>query len=100
MIYPIYFRTRGTKIAGIAPTEGFRICVIWLFLNNAESKGRADLNYIPVMEKPRMRAGIWVFMLLASSVCAFALDPSLDVSQYAHTAWKFAKASPRAPSFR
>ncbi|HTZ57220.1 MAG TPA: two-component regulator propeller domain-containing protein, partial [Acidobacteriaceae bacterium] len=35
-----------------------------------------------------MRAGIWVFMLLASSVCAFALDPSLDVSQYAHTAWK------------
>ena len=27
-------------------------------------------------------------MLLASSPCAFALNPSLDVSQYAHTAWK------------
>jgi len=33
-------------------------------------------------------AGVWLFILLASSVCAFALDPSLDVSQYAHTAWK------------
>jgi hypothetical protein len=27
-------------------------------------------------------------MLLACCPCAFALDPSLDVSQYAHTAWK------------
>ena len=27
-------------------------------------------------------------ILLASSSCAFALNPSLDVSQYAHTAWK------------
>jgi len=27
-------------------------------------------------------------MLLAGRPCAFALDPSLDVSQYAHTAWK------------
>jgi len=27
-------------------------------------------------------------LLLASGACAFALDPSLDVSQYAHTAWK------------
>jgi len=26
--------------------------------------------------------------LLASYVCALALDPSLDISQYAHTAWK------------
>ena len=32
--------------------------------------------------------GIWLAVLLASSVCAFGLDPSLDVSQYAHTAWK------------
>jgi ligand-binding sensor domain-containing protein len=28
-------------------------------------------------------------MLLASCPCAFALDPALDVSQYAHTAWKY-----------
>ena len=31
---------------------------------------------------------VWLALLLASSACAFALDPSLDVSQYAHTAWK------------
>src|SRR5690242_1296058 len=27
-------------------------------------------------------------MLLAWCPCAFALDPALDVSQYAHTAWR------------
>src|SRR2546428_5466774 len=27
-------------------------------------------------------------MLLAWGPCAFALNPALDVSQYAHTAWK------------
>src|SRR5512132_1198434 len=27
-------------------------------------------------------------MLLAWSPCAFALNPALDVSQYAHTSWK------------
>ena len=31
---------------------------------------------------------ILLAMLLASVACAFALDPSLDVSQYAHTTWK------------
>jgi ligand-binding sensor domain-containing protein len=31
---------------------------------------------------------IAVGMLLACCPCAFALDPSLDISQYAHTAWK------------
>jgi ligand-binding sensor domain-containing protein/signal transduction histidine kinase len=31
-----------------------------------------------------LRAGIF----LAICLCAFALDPSLDVSQYAHTSWK------------
>ena len=35
-----------------------------------------------------MRMGIWLAILLVSSTCAFALDPSLDVSQYAHTTWK------------
>jgi PAS domain S-box-containing protein len=29
-----------------------------------------------------------VSILLGSCVCAFALDPSLDISQYAHTPWK------------
>jgi ligand-binding sensor domain-containing protein len=27
-------------------------------------------------------------ILLACCACSFAVDPSLDVSQYAHTAWK------------
>src|SRR5271166_3868708 len=40
------------------------------------------------MGKSQVRACIWVSVLLMSSACAFALDPSLDVSQYAHTAWK------------
>ena len=35
-----------------------------------------------------MRAGIWLSILLACGDCAFALDPSLDLSQYAHTSWK------------
>ena len=30
---------------------------------------------------------VWLALLLAYSACAFALDPSLDVSQYAHTSW-------------
>ena len=33
-------------------------------------------------------ATFWLTILLAYCICAFALDPSLDVSQYAHTAWK------------
>jgi PAS domain S-box-containing protein len=39
------------------------------------------------MGKLPKRAGLWLAIMLASSVCAFALDPSLDVSQYAHTSW-------------
>src|SRR5262249_22654082 len=31
---------------------------------------------------------VLAWMLLAWRPCAFALDPALDVSQYAHTAWK------------
>ena len=34
-----------------------------------------------------MKIGILLAVMLACCVCAFALDPSLDVSQYAHTAW-------------
>ena len=39
------------------------------------------------MRKAQTRAGIGLAIALAFSVCAFALDPTLDVSQYAHTAW-------------
>jgi len=47
-----------------------------------------ECGHIPRIGKPQTRAGVWLLMLLASSVCAFALDPSLAVSQYAHTEWK------------
>jgi signal transduction histidine kinase/ligand-binding sensor domain-containing protein len=39
------------------------------------------------MGKPQARTIVCLALLLACSACAFALDPSLDVSQYAHTAW-------------
>src|SRR5271156_269035 len=37
----------------------------------------------------RTRAVVALGMLLACCVCAFGLDPSLDINQYAHTSWKF-----------
>ena len=40
------------------------------------------------MRKVRGRAGIVVGVLLAWCAYAAALDPSLDISQYAHTSWK------------
>ena len=39
-------------------------------------------------EHKQARASIGLAILLACCACAFALDPSLDVSQYAHTAWR------------
>ena len=70
-----------------------------LFLNNAKPKGRAGLDYIPPMAKPRTRAGVWLSILLGSSVCAFALDPSLDVSQYAHSAWRISEGFTKGTIF-
>lgn len=40
------------------------------------------------MKQARTRAMFSLTVLLACCACTFALDPSLDVSQYAHTAWK------------
>src|SRR6201993_2344786 len=34
------------------------------------------------------RAGMLASILLACCACAFASAPSLDISQYAHTAWR------------
>jgi C4-dicarboxylate-specific signal transduction histidine kinase len=39
---------------------------------------RAGLRYILRMGKLQTRAGVWLSILLASSACAFALDPSLE----------------------
>ena len=46
---------------------------------------RADRRLTPV---------IALGIFLACCPCAFALDPSLDVSQYAHTAWKVGEGLP------
>jgi ligand-binding sensor domain-containing protein len=43
------------------------------------------------MGKALTRALISLASLLACGVCALALDPSLDVSQYAHTSWKISE---------
>ena len=40
------------------------------------------------MEKGRTHVVLSLAILLACCACSFALDPSLDVGQYAHTAWK------------
>ncbi len=42
----------------------------------------------PIMGRAQTKVMVWLVVLLASSACSFALDPSLDVSQYAHTSWK------------
>jgi signal transduction histidine kinase/ligand-binding sensor domain-containing protein len=40
------------------------------------------------MWKLQTKAFVLLLVVLVSSACAFALDTSLDVGQYAHTAWK------------
>src|SRR5882724_243389 len=40
------------------------------------------------MSNSRGRRAALACVLLAVSPCALALNPALDVSQYAHTAWK------------
>src|SRR5579864_468360 len=40
------------------------------------------------MRRAHTRACMSIAILLACCGCAFALDSSLDVSQYAHTTWK------------
>ena len=51
----------------------------------------------PGMTKPRASAIVGLALLLASSVCAIALDPSLDISQYAHTAWTVREGFAQGP---
>ena len=40
------------------------------------------------MRHPIVAKATFFFIVLASCVCALGLDPSLDISQYAHTEWK------------
>ena len=50
---------------------------------------------IASMADTRTRAVVWLAMLLACCACAFALDPSLYVSQYGHTSWNNRDGFPR-----
>ena len=70
-----------------------------LFLNNAKPKGRAGWIIFLLWQSRRTRAGVWLSILLAFSVCAFALDPSLDVSQYAHSAWRISEGFTKGTIF-
>jgi signal transduction histidine kinase/ligand-binding sensor domain-containing protein len=61
----------------------------------AETPVRSEIGYdVDAMgisgRRPRYLAlgAVLGGMLLAACPCVFALDPSLDVSQYAHTTWK------------
>ena len=51
------------------------------------------------MRSVQTRVFVLLFILLASSACVFASDPSLDLSQYAHTAWKVREGSIRGTIF-
>ena len=46
------------------------------------------MNLVPRRRRSLADAVLLAGLLLAWSPCAFALDPALDVSQYAHTSWK------------
>lgn len=56
---------------------------------------------MPTMENPRGRRSVIplglvsAFLLLAFCSPAFALNPTLDVSQYAHTSWKIRDGFPK-----
>ena len=53
-----------------------------------EAKRRVRDSIFSRMGKVQARTGVWLAILLASHTYALALDPSLDISQYAHTPWK------------
>ena len=46
------------------------------------------MNLVPRRRRSLADAVLLAGLLLAWSPCVFALDPALDVSQYAHTSWK------------
>src|ERR1700759_4900037 len=51
------------------------------------------------MGKAHIRALVLLTSLLACCSCAFTLDPSLDIGQYAHTAWKVSEDFPKGIVF-
>ncbi len=51
------------------------------------------------MGKAQTKAVVCLLILLTTGACAFGLDPSLDISQYAHTAWKVREGFTRGTIF-
>jgi PAS domain S-box-containing protein len=51
-------------------------------------EGASGSNPLRLVFRGWRLATILPALLLVRSTCAFPLDPSLDISQYAHTAWK------------
>ena len=79
------------------PAELRRLCIFWA--TGAPARG-LDCNNIALrMRKLKMRVGFLLSIMLASSACAFALNPSLDIGQYAHTAWKIRQSFTKGTIF-
>jgi ligand-binding sensor domain-containing protein len=51
------------------------------------------------MGRAHRHAILALAILLASCRCAIALDPSLDISQYAHTAWRVSEGFSKGPIY-
>ncbi|MFZ0706983.1 MAG: two-component regulator propeller domain-containing protein [Candidatus Korobacteraceae bacterium] len=51
------------------------------------------------MGKAQTKAVVCLLILLTTSACALELDPSLDISQYSHTAWKVREGFTRGTIF-
>ena len=66
--------------------NGYLVRVIWQYYGAAVLR---DNDVIPMRARGRGQGVVALAgMLLAWSSCTFGLNPDLDVSQYAHTAWK------------
>ena len=70
-----------------------RECRIYIFIVSQRGPALPFSSTAAIPSENKMstmgrRAVIALGVLLAFCACAFALDPSLDVSQYAHTSWK------------
>ena len=59
------------------------------------SAGASSSNPVGLAFREWRLATIVPILLLVCCSCAFPLDPSLDVSQYAHTAWRVRDGFPK-----
>ena len=64
-------------------------------VSRMNSVGASGCNPVGLVFREWRLATILPALLLVCSTCAFALDPSLDISQYAHTAWRMRDGFPK-----